>query len=1234
MSQAPKRVIDQDPDYESIPLHTQQKRIKLHEQDAKEAAVRKIEQIVRSQFSNEISSREAELELINQRIYQAQVILDRLRVGIITKYYAGGGNSISENGGTAASSTQQVGWQDSQQALASVHPTTRQYLGKAPPATHHAAASSLPLSGQDEGHRNHQAVEQKRTPLTLVASESSMELTPALASHRNSEPGMKERVAANGGGCGTVAAPRIGRGPRCKTKVRIIVGNVSKYIPLDRRDGAGGEQQATHKWLAYVRTAPGEPHCIGELVRHVRFFLHPSYRPHDLVQVTEAPFQVQRKGWGEFPLRVQLHFHDRWTKHVDIIHHLKLDKTYTGLQTLGAETVVDLWLPSSALGLPETPLSAADVDIAPPGGSRESTVTASERTELAELAVGRTQTAETGASSSTAEGTVIPVEDAESQCSSEAADGSALAAVSSGSSSRQVEAAEENSLDVDTAVDYCKGADTSCLTLVDTTTPVVLDQNKPTSTVHQIASSAGVVIPTTPPILTAATPPGCATVGSVTPPKLLLPKSPAQNGVISSFVKCTDALGRVLLIPATSLLSPSTVPSKQPSVLQPATVLGDTGLTTVTPPAKSVCLGAEAASKQAIGTGSLRTSVVGSPGASHAKPGSAVAIAPQQGSLLPKSAGKASLVALAPAGVPGAKGVLTSNVLAGGHKLAGVGAVPNVVNNGGAKSLSPAGLATSTGVAPSALRVIRPALPSTTMPPSLESGPSALLVRNSTTGLKHVNAVSPIVRPSSATATPNRTSLLSVVCNKPSAVGANVATPVLSATASTSMIAAAVTNNSGNVVCNKTVSQMADAASSVSTVSSAPATGPTAGMSTYTFVMLPGQNQIVLLSAGAVSAQDTAARLVALQEKPAVAPSVPLGSQMTVVSPAAVLQGQPEKVDLAKELQERLDAIRLSECRDLRSALFAVATHFPLVGVSADEKLSCFPYAATDSATFFSWPLPKQRASEWMRACDVRRTLERLLECQQPSWFAPSSAGSSPGLPSRRGIVLLCRRFGFTPLHSDVDSKPEEVELSGAEPCEHNSYSEPTELIARLADAASAVEEGVRDGSCDGEEEVDIDGVDSEEQPDDASRPDDACASASSEQGAGTSTSAAAMPHSSPEKSLLRKAKVHLPLSPVAAFVREAAAEVGIHLTGCELEPRIDVPVVEEMMVSACKNFATALLRSAVDAAFKRTRPDRTPSAVTLEDTYQGILHLPECSFLTNENLGIETTREGDEAHV
>lgn len=50
---------------------------------------------------------------------------------------------------------------------------------------------------------------------------------------------------------------------------------------------------------------------------------------------SESPFHLARRGWGEFPLRVRIVFTDRLNKPVDVIHNLKLDKTYTGRQTLG-----------------------------------------------------------------------------------------------------------------------------------------------------------------------------------------------------------------------------------------------------------------------------------------------------------------------------------------------------------------------------------------------------------------------------------------------------------------------------------------------------------------------------------------------------------------------------------------------------------------------------------------------------------------------------------------------------------------------------------------------------------------------------------------------------------------------------------------------------------------------------------------------------------------------------------
>lgn len=127
---------------------------------------------------------------------------------------------------------------------------------------------------------------------------------------------------------------------RFYSKKRIIVGNTSQYLhpaasSQENMDGS------THKWMVYVR-GPHEDPDISNFVKAVRFFLHPSYHPNDIIRVTRPPFHLIRLGWGEFPIRVQLEFCDRRNKPVDIIHNLALDRTHTGQQTLGAETVVDL----------------------------------------------------------------------------------------------------------------------------------------------------------------------------------------------------------------------------------------------------------------------------------------------------------------------------------------------------------------------------------------------------------------------------------------------------------------------------------------------------------------------------------------------------------------------------------------------------------------------------------------------------------------------------------------------------------------------------------------------------------------------------------------------------------------------------------------------------------------------------------------------------------------------------
>ena len=141
------------------------------------------------------------------------------------------------------------------------------------------------------------------------------------------------------GGCGVMNKDKE-LDSRFYTKTRVIVGNTSQYL---KRSVRMVDNLSTHKWMVYVRSGPTDP-AIHSYIRSITFFLHPTYSPHDIIQITKPPFHLTRLGWGEFPVRVQLHFHNSRHKPVDILHNLTLDHTHTGQQMLGAETSVNIEL--------------------------------------------------------------------------------------------------------------------------------------------------------------------------------------------------------------------------------------------------------------------------------------------------------------------------------------------------------------------------------------------------------------------------------------------------------------------------------------------------------------------------------------------------------------------------------------------------------------------------------------------------------------------------------------------------------------------------------------------------------------------------------------------------------------------------------------------------------------------------------------------------------------------------
>ncbi|KAJ8601090.1 hypothetical protein CTAYLR_007828 [Chrysophaeum taylorii] len=85
--------------------------------------------------------------------------------------------------------------------------------------------------------------------------------------------------------------------------------------------GKKGDEFATHKWTLFVRGPSGEE--LSYFLAKVVFKLHPSFSQ-PIREVTEPPFEVSEKGWGEFEAAIRLHFKDPTERPVEVSHVVKL----------------------------------------------------------------------------------------------------------------------------------------------------------------------------------------------------------------------------------------------------------------------------------------------------------------------------------------------------------------------------------------------------------------------------------------------------------------------------------------------------------------------------------------------------------------------------------------------------------------------------------------------------------------------------------------------------------------------------------------------------------------------------------------------------------------------------------------------------------------------------------------------------------------------------------------------
>lgn len=125
---------------------------------------------------------------------------------------------------------------------------------------------------------------------------------------------------------------------------RVIIGNYARSLDsgLDEAE-ASRKQIPTHEWRLYLR--PFDPHDdISSYVKAVRFHLHPSYKPNDVVRVEEKPFELAMTGWGEFPALLEVIFTDPKNKPVEFVHFIRLRPCNSRSLQLMSEQAYDIEL--------------------------------------------------------------------------------------------------------------------------------------------------------------------------------------------------------------------------------------------------------------------------------------------------------------------------------------------------------------------------------------------------------------------------------------------------------------------------------------------------------------------------------------------------------------------------------------------------------------------------------------------------------------------------------------------------------------------------------------------------------------------------------------------------------------------------------------------------------------------------------------------------------------------------
>ncbi|XP_063298427.1 YEATS domain-containing protein 2 isoform X3 [Pelobates fuscus] len=1148
MSGVKRTIQDKDPDYEDINIVHQNKRHKAIETSARDAAVQKIESIVKEQFAVELKNKEHEIEVIDQRLNEARRMMDKLRACIVANYYASAALSKGQEAAAGCDAT------------ILNHPSIKKFLESpsraSSPANNRSETPSANNSETDsvcaqneysekDGNIDGKGIAANKGAQRADAKLGKDSLTAANLNHQTS------RFA------------RAEDDNRRFVKKTIVVGNVSKYIPPDKREE---NDQSTHKWMVYVRGSRKEP-SIDHFVKKVWFFLHPSYKPNDLVEVREPPFHLTRRGWGEFPVRVQIHFKDSQNKRIDIIHNLKLDRTYTGLQTLGAETVVEVelhrhsFIDDALCSQSSNESSLSDMGIPSPSLIK----TSSPNKGAHESAEKGSPTRKHSNVSQSASGTRSPLLKVhggsllQSSIKQEESMFAAMPPLCPIGSHAKAQSPK--------TVTGGLGAFTKVIIKQEPIDPSQQQQETPSTSqpsLQQVVTVKGNHMIAVSPQKNISTPEGSKIVGI-----------PVGSTVQAAIKPSVTISGGQILVAKTNPSASKVVGQKQ-MVAQGV--------------AKAVVSGG---SVTAQALGSLSKAQVSS--AASAKPGS-------QGSVMATLQLPATNIANLANLPPGTKLYLTTNSKnpSGKGKLLLIpqGAILRAASTAnlqsGMSSGSTSGTGTGSSGLPQHLTYTSYILKQTPQGTFLVGQPS------SQASGKQV-ATNMVVQGNVASTSQGQ--VLKVTTGQKSSLLAqgtvgSAAQQKLSESVLKSLPVAGQTQKPGTTLLRVSGGVITAASSGLPALSgnghgqqsSEASSSPVSNVNASSKASLQQQQAVTSASHGKLLVTSKPNTLSAAVSSSRATPSPAHTASMltvktepdTTVSSSHIL---PFSVlNAPVKMEDTMDAgscsVKTEHLQNFKQLLTATVKKVPLIVEKTEDG---YPFCASSLEQYYTWNIGKRRAAEWQRAVTMRKMLQEIIEKQ------PKFSNISP-LKTKQ-IVLWCRVHGYTPTDPEnagdesIEDVLTRIDNESALP---TTYSSPEALCQKVDELEKLLK---KEG--DSEEEVDVLGMDEEEKP-----------------------------QSKKENETIDNVKLYMMPSPACEFVRDTAQEIGISLQPIEVQKNVYSSPVEEMILKATEQFVSDVLRDALAAGYQMSARNRVPREITMSNIQQAICSIPLFDFLTNRHMG------------